>query len=136
MKARGYSNTRILDLLALKSMECNSYTSCVWMGWNDIWPFQINKIHKEQYSHSLSLHKQKEFAKLYLYQLSYANGLVDSYMTRFCDIKRAKTNENRFKCVAVSYNGHPRYKHTYKKIWWLKRQMISDYLFSNWFLTH
>lgn len=136
MKARGYSNTRILDLLALKSMECNKYTSCVWYNWNDLWPFQINKIHKEQYNKSVELHNQKRYWELFSYQLSYADSLVQSYMDRYCDWKWSKTNKNRFYCVAVSYNWHPRYKHTYKKIGWEKRKIISDYLFSNWYLIH
>lgn len=137
MKARGYSNTRILDLLAIKSMECNKYTSCIGQNWHDIWPFQINRVHKEQYNNSVALHKQQKYATLFLYQLSYANWLIESYEDRFCwkhifkQIGQTYTNKKRFYCVAVSYNWHPRYKHTYKKIAWLKREMIKKHLIDN-----
>lgn len=126
---RWYSKTRILDLLAFKSMECNSYKwDCIWIKANDVWPFQINKIHREQYDDSLALIKSKEWAVLYRYQLRYANQLVESYMQRFCKWEYAKTNKKRFQCVAVSYNWHPRYKHTYKQIAWEKRKIIKKHL--------
>lgn len=142
MKARGLSNTRILDLLAIKWMECNSYKGCIWRAWLDMWPFQINKVHTDVYNKSWQLWNAKEYWKLFNYQLSFANSLIESYEKRFCGehifkkIWRKYTNERRFKCVAVSYNGHPRYKHTYKKIWWEKRKAISEFLFSNNYLVH
>ena len=142
MKARWYSNTRILDLLTIKSLECNSYTSCVWFNANDIWPFQINKIHKEEYNQSFLYHNSKDYGSLFLYQLTYANKLVQSYEDRFCgehifkEIGKKYTNEARFKCVAVSYNWHPKHKYAYKLNGWAKRQVISEYLFDNWFLIN
>jgi len=73
---------------------------------------------------------------LFKFQLTYANSLVQSYEDRFCGIEHFKivwvkyTNENRFKCIAKSYNWSKRYKYTYAEIWWLKRQIISDLLFN------
>lgn len=125
MIKRWYKLTRILDLLTIKTMECNRYDwKC--FNWNDVWHFQINKIHKLQYikSHELFYNSWE----LYKYQLSYANELVESYMDRFCDWKRAWDNETRFKCIAKSYNWHPRYKQTYADLWWAKRKLITEYI--------
>lgn len=139
MKNRGYNNTRILDLLANKAMECNKFSwLCYWKNNADLWPFQINQVHREQYNHSLYLMKNNKLSELYKYQLTYANWLIQSYEDRFCwkeafdYIGRKYTNERRYKCVAKSYNWHPRYKTTYAELWWLKRQLISDYLFNKW----
>jgi len=138
MIARWYSRTRILDILGLKNMECHQYNGdCVGMNFADYWPFQINRIHKEIFDNSLKYRQSEDRSWLFRYQLTYANELVESYDARFCwehifkQIGRTYTNENRFKCVAVSYNGSPRYKHTYKKIAWLKRQIISDWAVKN-----
>lgn len=138
MVKRGYSPTRILDLLALKSMECNRWDGrCIGLNEADLWPFQINRIHKEQYNHSKYLMDSYLLWELYLFQLTYANKLVNSYGNRYCwahifaQIGRTYTNERRFKCVAVSYNGSPRYKKTYAFLGWKKRQMISDWLKEN-----
>jgi len=136
MQARGYSDTRILDLLALKSMECNRYDGlCYWHNNLDLWPFQINKIHKDEWITSANLMRTNQLEGLFKFQLTYANKLVQSYEDRFCgkehfDYVGVKyTNENRFKCIAKSYNGSPRYKYTYAELGWLKRQIISDLLF-------
>jgi len=141
MKARWYSNTRILDLLSIKSQECNNYTSCVWIAGLDIWPFQINKIHTEVYKHSYKLHNAEDFWTLYKYQLTFANWLIESYMDRFCneaifkEVWKEYSNKARLKCVAISYNWWPDRVNYGHKVW-LKRQIIADYLFDNWFLIY
>jgi len=141
MKKRGYSNTRILDLLSIKSQECNNYTSCVWIAGRDIWPFQINQIHKEQFSLSYKLHNEEKFGELFLSQLTFANWLIQIYEDRFCgeeifkEIWKVYSNKARLKCVAVSYNWWPdRVNYSHKV--WLKREVIADYLFSNGFLIY
>jgi len=134
MKARWYSKTKILDLLALKSMECNRYDwNCIGIKGRDIWPFQINNIHREQFKKSKVLLNNREWAKLFNYQLTYANWLVNSY-DRFCNqeafqyVWKIYNNEERFKCIAKTYNWSPRYKYTYAKIGYKKRVMIKEYL--------
>lgn len=138
MVAKWYSNTRMLDLLALKSMECHQYDgNCKGLKMRDIWPFQINIIHREQYDHSLKLMKSENWSELFVYQLNYANGLVESYMDRFCNkwafdyIGMTYTNEKRFKCVAVSYNWSPRFKQMYSELAWEKRKIIAEWLKEN-----
>jgi hypothetical protein len=138
-----YSATRVLDLLGIKSMECNRYDwLCKWIDRNsgnliDIWPFQINRIHREQFNKSLELFEQDKRAELFLYQLDYANQLVQSYEDRFCGerifslIGRDFTNEGRFKCNAVSYNWHPTWKQIFSELAWEKRKIISDWLVEN-----
>lgn len=138
MIARWYTKTQILDLLAIKSMECNSYTSCLWINASDVWPFQINRIHTDQYNKSIQLHYDKKYAELYLYQLTFSKWLIDSYMDRFCNesahnsVGKKYTTESRFKCVAVSYNWHPTKKVIYSKIGWEKRKIIKEYLNNNY----
>ena len=127
--------TRILDLLTLKTNECNRYDwRC--FNWNDVGHFQINKIHKLQYikSHELFYNGWE----LFLYQLDYADALVQSYMDRFCDWKWSWSNERRFKCVARSYNWNKaiwsnwkELRQNYAELWWAKRQIISKYIVEN-----
>jgi len=129
MVKRGYSLTRILDLLTIKTMECNRYDGKCF-NWNDVWPFQINKIHKLQYIKSHDLFYSG--AKLFKYQLTFADSLLSFYMDNYCDLKWSKDNKTRFKCIAISYNGHPRYKVDYANLWWEKREMIKEYIISNY----
>jgi len=136
MKRKGYSDTRILDLLALKSMECNRYDGlCYWHYKLDVWPFQINRIHKDAYVTSFKLISSNQLAWLFDFQLKYANKLVSSYMDRYCGrhifklIWRNYSNERRFKCVAVTYNWHPRYKRTYAILAWKKREAIKNLIY-------
>jgi len=101
--------------------------------YSDIWPFQINNIHREQFKKSKVLLNNREWAKLFNYQLTYANWLVNSY-DRFCNqeafqyVWKIYNNEERFKCIAKTYNWSPRYKYTYAKIGYKKRVMIKEYL--------
>ena len=120
MYKKWYKLTKILDLLALKSMECNRYDwLCYWHYNLDLGPYQINKIHIEQYNVSYKFMKEKKLWELFNYQLEYANWLIDSYEKRFCGkhifdyIWRTYTNKRRFQCVAKSYNWSPRYKYMY-----------------------
>lgn len=140
---RWYSATRILDLLWIKSMECNRYDGlCKGYdkhSWNliDVWPFQINKIHKEQFNYSLQLFDQDNRVELFKYQLSYANWLLQSYEDRFCwekifdQIWKDFTNERRFKCMAKSYNWNPTWKYIFSELSWEKRKMIGEWLVNN-----
>ena len=134
---RGYDNTRILDILALKSMECHKYNwNCEWIRFQDYWPFQINKsAHPEAFAKSLVLRDQKNWAWLFNYQIDYVNKeIIDVAMNRFCSedifkqVNLTYNNEKRFKCVAVTYNGSPRYKLTYAKLGWKKREIIKEWL--------
>ena len=154
MKARKYDNTRILDLLMAKSMECHQYDwNCIWFlrdkKWRiieprkiiDYWPFQINRIHTKQFNESLVYKSNKDWWGLFKYQLNYANKLIQSYEDRYCgqhifeEIGRTYTNERRAKCVYSSYNWSKN-KDYYAKIAWEKRKIISDYLFTNNYLTN
>jgi len=134
MRHLWYSPTRILDLLAIMNMECGSYKwDC--FNWNDIWPMQINKIHKEQYNKSWEFYNNKDWGGLFTYQLKYANQLLDSYEKRFCSadifkqVGKTYTNKARWECIWKSYNGHFRHKYAYVKLWWLRRQTISNLIF-------
>lgn len=133
MEGLGYSKTRILDLLAIMNMECGSYTGKCF-NWNDIWPMQINKIHKEQYNKSWEYYNKEDWGGLFLYQLDYANKLLDSYDERFCgahifkQIGRTYTNKRHFECIGKSYNGHPRYKYAYVQLGWERRGVIKTIL--------
>ena len=131
MRKLGYSETRILDLLAIMNMECGSYKwDC--FNWNDIWPMQINKIHKEQYNKSWEIYNRDSWGELFLYQLDYANKLLDSYDKRFCwvhifkQIGRKYTNKRHFECIGKSYNWHPQYKFAYVQLGWDRRQKIKS----------
>lgn len=131
MRNLGYSETRILDLLAIMNMECWSYKwNC--FNWNDIWPMQINKIHKIQYNKSWEFYNKQDWAGLFIYQVKYANQLVQSYEDRFCGIHifeqigRKYTNQRRWNCVWKSYNGHPQYKFAYMQLGWERREIIKS----------
>ena len=129
MRNMWLSETRILDLLAIMNMECGSYKwDC--FNWNDIWPMQINKIHKEQYNKSWEYYNNQDWGGLFEYQIQYANQLVQSYEDRFCGrhifdlIWKEYSNQKRWNCVGKSYNWHPRYKYAYMDLWWIRRQEI------------
>lgn len=129
-----YSKTRILDLLALRSMECNlSNWKCKWLNNQDIWPFQINIIHTENYNKSLELWNDEE--KLFKYQLKVANDLLNSYEKNFCWEKHFKAiwktynNEERFKCYARCFNWWPN-RVSYAKRWLVQREIVK-YFYNN-----
>lgn len=129
MRNMWLSETRILDLLAIMNMECGSYKwDC--FNWNDIWPMQINKIHKEQYNKSWEYYNNQDWGGLFEYQIKYANQLVQSYEDRFCGrhifdlIWKEYSNQRRWNCVGKSYNGHPRYKYVYMQLGWERREVI------------
>jgi len=132
MKELGYSQTRILDLLAIMNMECWNYKgNC--FNWNDIWPMQINKIHKEQYNKSWEIYNRKAWGELFEYQIKYANGLVESYEANNCKPEYvekywigATYNQKRWRCVAFHYNGHPTNKFAYNKLGWERREIIKN----------
>jgi hypothetical protein len=133
MKKKWYTKTRILDLLAIQSMECNLYNwNC--LSSSDVWFFQINQIHRKQYKKSVKLLKQKKYWELYNYQLTYANWLVDSYEKWLCseksfnEILKIRTNKERVGCIGRMYNWHPKHKKIYWKILWKKREMIKIYI--------
>ena len=133
MKKKWYTKTRILDLLAIQSMECSLYNwHC--LNSSDVWFFQINQIHRKQYTKSVKLLKQKKYWDLYKYQLVYAKWLVDSYEKSFCSqesfdaIWKARTNKER---VGRMYNWHPKHKKIYWKLLWKKREMIKKYINNN-----
>jgi len=135
MVKRWYSKTKILDLLALKTMECNRYDwMCYWIKNRDLWPFQINMIHKEAYKHSLLLMKQNKRAELFLYQLDFASDMYDRFNANFCwyhifkQINKKYSNRKHFRCIAYSYNWSPRYKYAYDNIGWLKRAKVKMYV--------
>jgi len=129
MRNMWLSETRILDLLAIMNMECGSYKwDC--FNWNDIWPMQINKIHKEQYNKSWEYYNNQDWWGLFEYQIQYTNKLVQSYEDRFCGrhifdlIWKEYSNKRRWNCVGKSYNWHPRYKFAYMQLGWERRQEI------------
>lgn len=148
---RWYNRTRILDILMSKSMECHAYHwNCIWYARDknfkliyplqivDYWPFQINKIHKEVFNNSLSYKEKEDWAGLFKYQLTYANGLIESYMNNNCKweyaelykLKGETTNERRAKCVYIHYNGSSN-KVLYANIAWRKRVAINEWLINN-----
>jgi len=135
MRSLWYSATRILDLLAIMNMECGSYKgNC--FNWNDIWPMQINKIHKEQYNKSWKYYNNKDWWKLFTYQVKYANRLLDSYEANNCKPEYVAKygvgdtyNQKRWRCVWFHYNGHPKYKYAYNKLGWERRETISNLIF-------
>lgn len=134
MKKYWYSKTRILDLLALRSMECNLQNwKCKWLNNSDIWPFQINNIHTENYNKSLELWNNEE--KLFEYQLKVANDLLNSYEKNFCWEKHFKAiwktynNEERFKCYARCFNWWYN-RVSYAKRWLVQREIVK-YFYNN-----
>ena len=123
-----YDFTRLLDILAIRSTECNKINwDCLWIWWADYWPFQINQIHRKQYLKSFEFRRNKDWEWLFNYQLDYANWLVESYMKRYCRWERVKTNKERFECVYRAYNWSKN-KRFYAKIAWKKREKIKDYI--------
>jgi len=119
--------TEALDLLAIRSMECNAPDGRCF-NWYDVGPFQINRIHKEAYYKSWKLWNNKEW--LFRYQLGVALWLIRVRMKNLCDRKRSKTNERRFKCLYKTYNWYKWYT------WWLrsnlarlKRKMIKKVVY-------
>ena len=134
MIGRWYSLTRILDLLTIRTLECNRYDWKCMNGTSDIWPFQINRIaHKEAYLKSNYLFYNS--SELFKYQLTYANDMVEWFMRDYCDWKWSWDNKTRFKCVAISYNGNKniasnwkQVRHNYADLWWEKRKRISNYI--------
>ena len=145
MRNMWLSETRILDLLAIMNMECGSYKwDCIWYARDkkgrliyplraiDIWPMQINKVHKEEFRHSKYLYENEKWGELFIYQLKYANQLVQSYEDRFCGkhifdlIWKEYSNQRRWNCVGKSYNWHPRYKFAYMQLGWERREVIKS----------
>ena len=131
-----YSLTRIIDIMTLKTNECNNYEwKCIWYNkqwvWVDYWHFQINKIHKEQVKKTLELWEDPKAH--FIYQLEYVNILLDSYEKRFCNAENIlakyweRSNKERFKCKARAYNGSS-FKQAYSDWSWIKREKIKDYI--------
>lgn len=137
MKDMWLSDTRILDLLAILNMECGNYTGKCFNG-NDIWPFQINKIHKKQYHTSWMYYDKQDWGRLFTYQLQYANKLVESYEQGNCKPEYIEKywvgetyNQKRWRCIAFHYNGHPKYKFAYNKLGWERRELIKQAIYEN-----
>ena len=133
MLKQGYDDTKILDLLTIQNLECGKFSwEC--FNWNDVWPFQINKIHKEQYGESWKYYGAKDWGGLFKYQLSYANNLLNGYETKYCSdsifkqIGKQYSNKARWECIGKSYNGHPIHKEAYIKLWWERREIIKTLL--------
>ena len=133
-----YSDTRIIDLLAIRTMECNSYKwDCKWMYSSDIWSFQLNPIHKVEYKKSQELFNKKKWWELFIYQAKKANIMLDSYEKRFCsekifnEIWRTYNQDERFKCYARAYNWSSK-KKSYAELALLKRQVVEKYYLDNY----
>ena len=131
---------KVLDLLTIMTLECNK-KDWLCFNWNDIWPFQINKIHKEWYNKSYQLYLNKKSNELFDYQLEKASELLDSYNKNLCKPEYIKKywvwdtyNKKRWRCIAFNYNGHPKYKFAYNKLGWKKRMIIKKYLIQDWIL--
>jgi len=129
----GYSNERIIDLLTIRSMECNSYKwDCRGLYSSDIWPFQINPIHKKEYEKSVKLFNKENWGELFIYQAKIANWLLDSYENRFCSEKIFKeiwkfyNNNERFACYARAYNWSKK-KQSYWELAKQKRIVVEKY---------
>lgn len=129
-----YDTKRIIDLLTLKSMECNSYKwDCIWLYNPDIWHFQINSIHKIVYKESRKLFKAEKWSELFIYQVKYVNGMLDWYNKNNCSkdsfdtIWKEYNNKERFKCFARSYNWWIK-KKSYAQLAWIKREFIREYI--------
>lgn len=129
-----YDNRRIIDLLSLKAMECNSYKwDCIGTYNPDIWHFQVNSIHKEVYKESRKLFKAEKWWELFLYQAQFANWLLNWYEKRLCgqdefeSIWKTYNNEERFKCYARAYNWWAK-KKSYWELAWIKRTYIREYI--------
>ena len=131
-----YSKTRILDLLAIQSIECNLE------NWNcksksDCWPFQINQIHRKEYNLCKRLLKEERYSELYTIQLKFTNDLIESAESSSCSqysfnkIKRERTTEERVKCIWRFYNWS-KTKKTYWEILYKKREMIKVYYNNFW----
>lgn len=134
LKKLKYSTWEIIDLLTLKAMECNSYKwDCIWMYWPDIWSYQINSIHKEQYKKSRELFKQKKWWELFIYQSKFAKSLIESYKKWNCSeksfqkVKRKFSEEEQFRCVSISYNWS-KTKKSYAKLALIKRKYVKEYI--------
>ncbi len=134
LKELWYSTGSIVDLLTLKAMECNSYKwDCVWMYWPDIWHYQINSIHKEQYKKSYELFNKKKWWELFIYQSNFANSLIESYKKNNCSqksfkkIKKKFTKSEEFQCIARSYNWSKK-KVSYWKLALIKKWYITTYI--------
>jgi hypothetical protein len=131
-----YNKTRIIDIITLWSMECAKPNWDCKNWTSDIWPMQINQIHRKEYKHSKKLFDKKKYDELYKYQVEYVNRLIDSYEKWNCSeeafeaIWRKKTNEERFKCIARSYNWSYK-KVSYGELAWIKRNNIKKYLTKN-----
>lgn len=136
MQDLGYSDTRILDLLAIMNMECWSYKwNC--FNWNDIWPMQINQIHKEQYNKSWEIYNRQNWGELFKYQLDYANWLVESYEAWNCREEYVikywvwdTYNQKRWRCIAFHYNWHPVNKYNYNTLGWERREQIKSLIYN------
>ena len=134
---RWYSLTRILDILALKTNECNDYEwKCIWYHQATKTPmdyghFQINVIHKE------IVEKTKENwdnPKLHFkIQLTYVNKLLDSYEKWYCSTKSIVwkywywSNQLRVECIGRLYNWSS-FKKSYWQWTWLKRENLKKYV--------
>ena len=140
MQDKGYSNTRILDLLAIMNMECWKYSwDCFYRAWKkswDVWPMQINIVHREQYFKSWEFYYKKDWGGLFIYQLEYANELLDNYEAWWCSEANIVNhwvwdtyNQKRWRCIAFRYNWHPKNKFSYNTLGWERREEIKKLIF-------
>jgi len=84
--SRGWSKTKVIDILTLRTLECNRYDGlCYGIKNRDLGFFQINNIYKKAYKHSLLLIQQRKSAELFLYQLDFVSDMYDRLDRDYCN---------------------------------------------------
>lgn len=116
LKNNWYKTEDIVDLITIRTMECNNPSWQCISKTDDYWFFQLNKRrHKEAVEKSLELWNNPN--ELFLYQSSYAINMMN---------RNRKNCNNDFICIANIYN----WWNTYWYIANTKRIVVSNYIYN------
>jgi len=94
------------------SLECSREDwFCKWGGWADVWPFQINQIHKnEWYYQSINMINEWKQNELYEYQLKWTIDRMERFKNKW---QCSWTETEVYKCMLVRHNWNTKYNATY-----------------------
>lgn len=111
----------IIKLHTLNSIECGRWDWLCNRADSDVWPFQINFIHKKEFKKSLELIKEKKVEELFEYQMLWTWARMKRMEKNFC--KKRQTQSKKMECQAILHNWGKK-----AKSYWIHAVIVRDLL--------